>query len=188
MTDDATRRLPLVCVDWQLADAFCRWAGGSLPSEPQWLFAATGRDRGTRYPWGSELPSCAAPSLADWPACGPDNAFPYAVDARPRDVSLEGIVDLAGGVAEILADVPGVIDDLIANAAGAELIVVAAESGADTTVYAAGSKAIDALVLLKPYTPSGTRHFASATVSQAKPADVLRTLEPRAHEQLTSVA
>lgn len=86
-----------------------------------------------------------------------------------------------------LADVPGVIDDLIANTAGAELIVVAAESGGDTVVYAAGGKATDALALLKPYQPSGTRHFANAIVHTMKPLDLIRQIEPRAIEHINAV-
>ncbi len=42
---------PVVAVTWFEADAYCRWAGGSLPSEAQWEHAACGAG-GKRYPWG----------------------------------------------------------------------------------------------------------------------------------------
>ena len=48
--------LPLNCVDWYEAYAFCIWDGGFLPSEAEWEYAAAGGDQLREYPWGSTDP------------------------------------------------------------------------------------------------------------------------------------
>jgi len=49
--------LPLNCVDWYEAYAFCIWDGGFLPSEAEWEYAAAGGDELREYPWGSTDPN-----------------------------------------------------------------------------------------------------------------------------------
>jgi formylglycine-generating enzyme required for sulfatase activity len=53
--------LPLTCITWYGARAWCQFRGGELPSSAQWEYAAlrAGHDKKSRLPWGDEPPSCA---------------------------------------------------------------------------------------------------------------------------------
>jgi formylglycine-generating enzyme required for sulfatase activity len=48
--------LPINCVNWYEAYAFCIWDGGFLPSEAEWDYAAAGGSQQREYPWGATDP------------------------------------------------------------------------------------------------------------------------------------
>jgi len=56
MAAGSQERLPITCVNWWEAYAFCIWDGGFLPSESEWEYAAAGGSEELEYPWGSAVP------------------------------------------------------------------------------------------------------------------------------------
>jgi len=94
---------PLNCVSFPQATAFCKWAGGSLPTEAQWEKAARGPS-GRRLPWGAERASCTVAVMVGprGPGCG--RGLTWRVGSRPRGASAYGALDMAGNVAEWVAD------------------------------------------------------------------------------------
>jgi len=82
------------------ARGFCSWAGGTLPTQREWQFAAAG-PRARRYPWGDTGAVCRRASwgMAAGP-CGSGADGPDIVGIHADGASPDGVFDLAGGVAE----------------------------------------------------------------------------------------
>jgi formylglycine-generating enzyme required for sulfatase activity len=85
------------------AAAYCAREGGRLPTEDEWMAAASGLG-GHRYPWGETGAVCrrAAFGLAHGP-CAFDGTGPDTVGAHADGDSTRGVHDLAGNVAEWVA-------------------------------------------------------------------------------------
>jgi formylglycine-generating enzyme required for sulfatase activity len=49
--------LPMNCLNWWEAYAFCIWDGGFLPSHAEFEYAAAGGDEHREFPWGSQSPA-----------------------------------------------------------------------------------------------------------------------------------
>jgi formylglycine-generating enzyme required for sulfatase activity len=97
VTTEAALDLPVVMVTWHGAAAYCQWAGGRLPTEAQWEYAARGPE-GNRYPWGNAPPTC---DLANYGDC---NRAAAQVGSRPAGASWCGALDIAGNVWEWVTD------------------------------------------------------------------------------------
>jgi sulfatase modifying factor 1 len=89
---------PMNCVDWSQADAYCRWAGGRLPTEQEWEQAATNGGT-TTNPWGDDGPTCRVAVMDEGgDGCGLDRTWP--VCSKPAGNTKAGLCDLAGNVWE----------------------------------------------------------------------------------------
>lgn len=55
--DSSAQDVPMNCVTWYEAFAFCVWDGGRLPSEAEWERAASAGTENRKYPWGAQSPS-----------------------------------------------------------------------------------------------------------------------------------
>lgn len=99
--------LPINCVTWYEAFAFCAWDGGRLATEAEWEFAASNGKTHDLYPWGASNPTLDSAVYAcayDTPACAYPPPFPAVVGSRPLGANTWGHRDLAGNVEEWVLD------------------------------------------------------------------------------------
>jgi formylglycine-generating enzyme required for sulfatase activity len=90
----SNERLPMNCVNWFEAQAFCIWDGGFLPSNAEWSHAGSGGALSRLYPWGSTTPDR---TLASCFTCGYNL---IEVGSRPLGDGFFGQSDMAGNVYE----------------------------------------------------------------------------------------
>jgi formylglycine-generating enzyme required for sulfatase activity len=93
------------CVSWSQAATFCAWAGGRLPTEAEWEYAARSRGREIEYPWGNQAPTCEYAVIPDEGGvfgCGMDRTFP--VCSKELGNTDQTLCDMTGNVSEWLQD------------------------------------------------------------------------------------
>jgi len=94
---------PVVCVDWTQARKYCSWAGGRLPSEAEWEYAARSGGHGRQYPWGDEEATCGRAVMNDGGyGCGKNQTWP--VCRKTAGNTVQGLCDMAGNVWEWAED------------------------------------------------------------------------------------
>jgi sulfatase modifying factor 1 len=96
-------RLPVNCVPFNVAYAFCIWDGGRLPTETEWDFSAAGGDEQRAYPW--KAPAEGPPFTEEYAYYyAADHLLPTTVGATPKGDGRWGQSDLAGNVSEWALD------------------------------------------------------------------------------------
>jgi formylglycine-generating enzyme required for sulfatase activity len=92
--------LPMNCVNWFEAYAFCIWDGGVLPSEAEWEYVAAGGSEQREYPWGSQDPGrdCQYAISGYGTSCYLEGVEP--VGAAIAGAGRWGQLDMAGDILE----------------------------------------------------------------------------------------
>lgn len=94
---------PMNCVNWKGAKEFCEWAGGRLPTEAEWEYAAKSEGEDNDFPWGDDDADCDLANFdeGDGRGCGDDETSEVCDKDGKTD---QGLCDMAGNVAEWIED------------------------------------------------------------------------------------
>lgn len=105
----ANENLPMNCITWFEAFAFCAWDGGRLPTEAEWNYAAAGGNEQRYYPWSNPPESSSIDTtyavygcLSDGSVlgeCAPTDILRVGLKS-PKGDARWGQADLSGGVLE----------------------------------------------------------------------------------------
>jgi formylglycine-generating enzyme required for sulfatase activity len=102
----ANEAMPISCVTWYEAFAFCVWDAGFLPTDAEWGFVSAGGIEQRAYPWSMPPDSLSVDcSYANYygPMCTA-NTPTFVGETSPKGDGKWGHVDLGGNVHEWTLD------------------------------------------------------------------------------------
>jgi formylglycine-generating enzyme required for sulfatase activity len=105
-TPGAKEKRPINCLTWYEAFAYCAWAGGRLPTEAEWNYAASGGDEQRVFPWGDNIDhdhavyGCETDGV---PGCAGDDIIDVGGRSPAGDAKW-GQRDMAGSMSEWVLD------------------------------------------------------------------------------------
>jgi formylglycine-generating enzyme required for sulfatase activity len=155
--------MPMNCVSWYVAVAFCIWDGGRLPSEAEWEMAASSGSNEWRFPWGSTDPDPATSAVMNCmgdgvSGCTPSDMLP--VGSRPQGANKWGHLDLAGSLWEWTFDyydatyyqAIGTCDNCVNTAGTTPRVIRGGAFLSNTIALRATGRASKTPITLDPYT------------------------------------
>ncbi len=104
---DGFAQHPVSLVSWDGARAYCQWAGGRLPTEAEWEYAARGPESQI-FPWGNEFDD----ARLNYTSSSDGYIETAPVGSFQSGASWTGALDMAGNVSEWTADWFGPYQDV----------------------------------------------------------------------------
>jgi formylglycine-generating enzyme required for sulfatase activity len=111
--NSARKEVPVNCITLRQMRRFAAWMGGRLPTDAEWLFAATSQNKeGYLYPWGDTIPAdpCSHAAVHNSLGTGCGQSGLSEVCHFEAGNSDQGLCDLVGNIAEVVVN-PGAVDD-----------------------------------------------------------------------------
>jgi formylglycine-generating enzyme required for sulfatase activity len=97
------RDVPISRVTWQDAQDYCKWAGGRLPTEAEWEYAARGGKADETYPWGDTSDSKQANFIGA--KGGVKKGYDETTPVKSYPANGWHLFDMAGNVREWVEDI-----------------------------------------------------------------------------------
>ena len=92
---------PMTNLSWEEAGAYCKWAGGRLPTEAEWEYAARGGAEDKIFPMDTDEDSR---NKANFYGKKGNDTFEYLAPVKSFDPNAFGLFDMAGNVWEWVGD------------------------------------------------------------------------------------